>query len=117
MRSRAVQVGGVVAMLVGALACASGGDEYTEVETEYGEICVRHSDVTGEDTRVGDEECERGGSGVFWVWVFQRAGARIPAVGGVVQKGSYTTVRPGGTIARPPATGGFGTTRVGTVGS
>lgn len=103
-------------MLVGALACADGGDEYTEVQTEYGEICVRRDPATGDDTRVDDAECDRGGSGVLWVWVLQRAGYHAPAIGSTVPRGTYTTVRPGGTIARPPAIGGFGTTRVGTTG-
>lgn len=86
-------------MFLSMIACAS--DSPADEQTEYAETC--RDEAT--NARVPDEECERGSSGRSWAFVKGSS----PAVGRPYPHGSYTTVRPSGTIGRVPATGGFGT--------
>lgn len=109
LASRGVRVGAMTALLVVALGCASD-DETTEVQTEYGEICVRQEPPdSGEWERVADSECDDGHHGRSWIWMHHAGGHTAPPVGSRVSHGSFVTSRPTGSIARPPTSGGFGT--------
>ena len=119
LSSRTVSIVGTatLALALTGLACADGGDETQTVNTEYGEICVRHDYATGDDIRVDDAECEQGRPGTSTVWVNQAHGHRSPAIGQRLAPGTATWARPAtGSFAKPPATGGFGTHTV-SVGS
>lgn len=110
-KSTAVTLGLVLAAGI-SFACASGDDqEFMDTEADHQEICV--DEQTGK--RVEDRECDSGTSGYHWFY-HGRAHGPAPAVGQPYNRLYGSTVRPGGTIARPPATGGFGTTKV-SVGS
>lgn len=86
-------------MFLSMIACAS--DSPADEQAEYTETC--RDEATNQ--RVPDEECERGSSGRSWAFVKGSS----PAIGHPYPAGSYTAVRPGGSIARVPSTGGFGT--------
>lgn len=112
LSSRAVSIAGTatLALALTGLACADSGDETQIVNTEYGEICMRHDYATGEDIRVDDDECEQGRPGTSMVWVNHVHGHHAPAVGQRLTPGTATWTRPvSGSFAKPPATGGFGT--------
>lgn len=118
--SRAVRLGltaalGAALMSQTAAACDDGPEEFEEKQTAYGEVCMKYNRATGEhDVRVPDSECDNDHDRSHFVWVYVNHGGgySAPPMGGKLTSGSYTTVKPTGTtIARPPATGGFGTFR------
>lgn len=113
---------GLVLTAVFTVACASEPDqEFMDTEADHQQVCVKPQ-PNGELERRPDHECSGqdesgggGGSGCAVCWYFLgRAYGTPPAVGQKIPAytpGSYA--RPStGTIARPPASGGFGTTRV-----
>lgn len=116
-RSAMVTTGLVLAAAV-SFACASEPDqEFMDVEADYQEMCVEDKG-DGELERHPDEECPGGqqhssSSSLYWYYL-GRAFGSPPAYGSSFRPGSHgTTVRPvTGTIARPPASGGFGMSRV-----
>lgn len=108
LTSRAVRVGVMTAMLVAALGCASD-DDTREVQTEYGEICVRQDPPdSGEWERVADDECDDHRTGRSWIWVHHAGGHAAPPVGSRATHGTFVTSKPSGSVARPPSSGGFG---------
>lgn len=116
-RSKLVTTGVVFAAVI-SFACALGSEEeYEEVQADYQEMCVEDKG-DGELERHPDEQCPGGqqhssGSGLYWYYL-GRAFGSPPAYGSSFRPGGHgTTVRPvAGTVARPPASGGFGTFRV-----
>lgn len=111
LSSRTVSIVGTAALALALTGLACADSEETEtVNTEYGEICVRHDYATGEDIRVDDDECEQGRPHTSTVWVNQVHGHRAPAIGQKLGPGTATWARPAtGSFAKAPATGGFGT--------
>lgn len=96
-RSRVVVLGPVMAaVLAGCGSGSSSGDEWEE-------MCQDR--VT--QWRLADEECDDDDGDGRWVYVPH--GAHQPAVGSKTRITGGTTTRPGGSIARVPAAGGFGT--------
>jgi hypothetical protein len=103
-RTAAVTVGAVLT----ALALTGCADE--EQTADYSEVCVDAQGVRVEDRRCDERD------GHTWMWF--PYSYSVPAHGSHVDASKGTTVRPvTGTVARPPASGGFGTTRAGTAGS
>lgn len=94
-------------------ACAEEPGQFETRQAASGEVCMKYNRATGDyDVRAHDSECERdtSRSHFMWVYVNHAGGYSAPPVGGKLTPGSYSTVRPAGvTVARPPATGGFGT--------
>jgi hypothetical protein len=104
-RTAAITIG----VVLSALALTGCSDE--EQNADYSEVCLDAQNV-----RVDDDRCDDDSSHNHWMW-FPYVYA-VPAYGSHVDTSKGVTTRPTtGTIARPPATGGFGTTRTGTVGS
>lgn len=95
---------GVVAALALA-ACGSG-----ESNADYNRICLDENGVRVEDHNCPDDDSR---NGFFYpIWLYGHTAA--PAVGSRPPAGSYVTTKPAtGSIARPPAKGGFGTFRSG----
>lgn len=117
---------GLILTVVMSTACSSEPDqEFMDAEADHQQVCVKPQG-NGELERRPDHECSdqdddgrSGGSSCVVCWYFiGRAFGAPPAVGSKLPAytpGSFT--RPSsGTIAKPPASGGFGTTKV-SVGS
>lgn len=103
-----------------SFACASEPDQqFMDVEADYQQMCVREQD--DRLIRRPDDECPRddsnrsGTSSLYWYYL-GRAFGTPPAVGQPVPSGGTTTRPVGASIAKPPASGGFGVTKV-SVGS
>lgn len=124
-KSSNVKVGMVLAvgMMFAATGCASEPDqEFMDTQADHQQLCVKISDDGNEVTRVSDDQCpsdeDNNGQSVFYVgypyWFYMgRAFGTPPAVGSTVPRTHGSFSRPaGGTIAKPPATGGFGMARV-----
>lgn len=115
---------GLILTAVFTVACSSEPDQEF-MEADHQQICVKPQ-PNGELERRPDHECDgqddngsSGSSGCAVCWYFLgRAYGTPPPVGQKIPAyapGSYA--RPAsGTVARPPATGGFGGSRV-SVGS
>jgi len=115
-RSAHVARAGLAVALAASLAgCTDAPDEYEEQTTAYGQVCMKWNRATGEyDVRVPDSECDQDGdhSHFNWIYIHSAGGHSAPAIGSKVKPGSYVTTLPAGaTVAKPPATGGFGTFR------
>lgn len=95
----------IIPLLVTAL---SGCAEDEEVNADYSQVCVE--DDT--DIRVEDNNCDTDSTGSHWVWFPHHL--LMPPVGDRINPAFGVTTKPtSGTIARPPAKGGFGTFRSG----
>lgn len=118
----------LAAGVVFALGCASEPDqEFMDESADHQQICVEISQDGQQLERVDDDDCpsdeDNNGQSTFYpgypYWYYLgRAYGSPPPVGQrlpLASHGSFSRPQ-GGTIARPPATGGFGTTRV-SVGS
>lgn len=111
-----VTVGVILAAGI-SFACAADPDqEFMDEPADHQEMCVEDKG-NGEYERHPDDECEdehrRASNGLLWYYL-GRAYGSPPPYGSSFKPGSHgTTVKPTtGTVARPPSTGGFGTTRV-----
>lgn len=94
------------------MACAEG-EEYEEVQAGSQEICVEKDS----QVRVPDDKCDGDSSHTHYYWWYHGSSyGPAPAVGSRANMLHGSAVKPGGTVARPPATGGFGTFRA-SVGS
>lgn len=116
-RSTQIVVGKVLlagAAFAGATGCSSE-PEYTEVQSDHQEICVDQQT----QVRVADHLCDDGDGhgGRYHHWYQSRAHGPAPAVGKQINPAWGSSARPAGSISRPPASGGFGTTRVTSGGS
>lgn len=102
IRSKVVTVSVLLAL---ASACNSG-----ENKADYNRICLDQNGVRVEDANCPDDDLHHG---FFYpIWIHNTYPA--PAVGSKPAAGTYSTVKPAsGSIARPPAKGGFGTFRSG----
>lgn len=120
-RTSKVTVGLVLSagMLFTNTACTSEPDqEFMDAEADHQQVCVKPRE-NGELERRPDHECSDDGSSgsatclVCWYFLGRAFGAP-PAHGQRFNPGSYGSfIRPSsGTIAKPPASGGFGTTKV-----
>jgi hypothetical protein len=101
---------GPVVIAAMALASLTGcADEYEEVQADNQEICVKKDT----DERVADDNCDKDSSHshFFW-WYHSSAYGPAPAVGSRITPGHGTALKPTGSIARPPTSGGFGGSRV-----
>lgn len=119
-RSTSVVMGAMLAAAV-SFACASGEDdqEFMDVDADHQQVCteVKHN---GELVRVEDEKCPDENEhhahfspGYYYWYYLGKAHGTPPAVGASVPVANGSFTRPStGTIARPPATGGFGVTKV-----
>lgn len=88
------------ATFVALALSACGGDE----DPEYGQICI---DAQTQQ-RVDDDDCDDDdghGGGMVWFWYPYHLGA--PAVGSQAHSAG-SAVKPAGTYARVPASGGTG---------
>jgi hypothetical protein len=100
-------------------ACASEPDqEFMDTEADHQQMCVQVQDngdlIRDHDAKCPDEDEHHAHFDTgFWYWYYLgRVYGTPPAVGQQVPIGG-SFVRPSsGTIARPPATGGFGSTKV-----
>jgi hypothetical protein len=120
-RSAFVSTGIVLASVL-LVACSSEPDqEFMDADADHQQVCVKPQ-PNGELERRPDHECadqdddgHMGGSTCAVCWYFLgRAYGTPPAVGQKIPSyapGSYAKPSTG-TVARPPATGGFGVTRV-----
>lgn len=105
-RSIKVVLGPVAALAAGFVLAACGNP--TESDPDHAQICVNEENV-----RVEDEECDSDvGRGFMtprghWFYVNRTAGHGVPAVGGFVDRGHGTTVKPSGSISTV-SRGGFG---------
>lgn len=119
--SRGVRIGAMVGLFVASLACADS-EETEVVQTQYGEICVRREEPPQVDMpfmqdeptmeRVPWEECENDSSHIHFYpyYINHGAGYQAPPVGSKFAPSHGTSTRPAsGAVARPPASGGFGT--------
>lgn len=107
MKSVAVSLG-LTAALASALTGCSGGGDGQEMRADFHRICVDNTQVRVDDGQCPDNDAD----GFFFhpLWVYGMNTA--PAVGSKVDAGTFATVKPtAGVIARPPASGGFGTYR------
>jgi hypothetical protein len=103
LRSVAVRTGTVFAFALGTAACAAG-DPAAETDADYSEVCQDADRI-----RVDDADCENNVGGTSVVYIPRASGYHPPPVGSRIDQALVTTVRPAaGSIARPPATGGFG---------
>lgn len=127
-KSTSVVIGLVLTAGIG-LACAEGDpdQEFMDMEADHQQMCVTIVDegqnlLRGEDSNCAHQPEDNGGGGTFvctWCWYYLgRVHGTPPAVGQKIPIGSSGSfVRPStGTIAKPPASGGFGVTKV-SVGS
>jgi hypothetical protein len=110
-RSTAVTLG--LVMVAGmSFACSSEPDqEFMDVTADSQEICVKRDTME----RVTWEHCEEdaaSGHAHYYPWYHGSAHGPAPAVGSKVNPHQGSAIRPGGTVARPPSTGGFGTSGV-----
>jgi len=121
-KSTAVTIGLVLAAGV-SFACASEPDqEFMDTEADHQQVCVEVQD-NGDLVRDDDSDCpadrednsHSGGhyySGYHYWYYLGRAHGAPPAVGSKVNSSHGSFTRPStGSIARPPASGGFGTFR------
>lgn len=109
-KSRLVTLGFTVALAAAVAGCAE------EPEPEYSRVCVdQATNVRLEDERCGDDD-NNGGSGGHW-YFYPRGSYKAPAVGSHVtgNYGSYTKPA-SGSIYSVPKTGGFGGSKVSSVG-
>lgn len=112
MKSKVVRLGLTASLAISLAACASDDDD-AEVRADHHRICVDNDQVRVEDTNCPDDDSDGHFFHPYWIYGSHSA----PGVGSKVVPGSYSTVKPtSGTIARPPAKGGFGTFRSGSVG-
>lgn len=118
-RSTAVTVGLVLAAGV-SFACASGEDdqEFMDVNADHQQVCVKVEDennfVRAEDDQCPDENTSHAHfyPGYHYWYYLGSAHGTPPPVGSKVTPGHGSFTRPtSGTIAKPPASGGFGTFR------
>lgn len=116
-KSSKVVIGQVlIGQIVWAMAGCGVQSDYEEVRTQDQEICVDRE--TGE--RVDFDKCDDDGPHGhthFYPWYHSISHGPAPAVGSKINPAHGTSVRPAGPVARPPAPGGFGTTRVTSGGS
>lgn len=118
-RSSRVLIGTVLGagMIMASSACSSEPDQEF-MDADHQQVCVKKGEATGELERRPDHECsgasEDGGTCLICWYFLGRAFGTPPAVGSRFNPGSYGTfTRPTtGTFAKPPASGGFGTTKV-----
>lgn len=97
----------VGAMIFALAACSD--EEYVEVQADSQEICVEQA--TG--NRVPFERCDDDSDhSHYYPWFHSSSHGPAPAVGSRINPAYGSTVRPAGSIARPPATGGFGGSKV-----
>ena len=104
-RSMNVIIGPVTlgAMMFALTGCGEG--EYEEVPADSQEICVERD--TGE--RVDFDKCDSDTSHIhYYPWYHASTYGGAPAVGSKVNPAHGSTVKPDGSFARPPETGGFG---------
>lgn len=121
--SKRVVIGSVlsVGIVFASSACTSEPDqEFMDVNADHQQVCVKPQ-PNGELERRPDHECpgqDEGGSGggsscaVCWYYI-GRAHGSAPAVGSKFRPVSGSYARPStGTVAKAPASGGFGMSRV-----
>lgn len=99
---------------IGLLAALSTACSEGEERADWSRICVDREQVRVEDSNCPDDDLDHGR---FFHPVWVASGHRSPPVGEKPIAGSFTGTKPSaGTIGRPPASGGFGTTRGSTAG-
>lgn len=121
-KSTAVTVG-LVLMAGVSFACASEPDqEFMDVNADHQQMCVQVQDngdlIRDHDAKCPDEDEHHAHFNTgFWYWYYLgRVHGTPPPVGKQVPVGGSFTRPTSGTIAKPPASGGFGVTKV-SVGS
>lgn len=100
-------------------ACASEPDqEFMDMDADHQQVCVRVQEngdlLRSEDDECGDENQSHAHfySGYYYWYYMGRAHGTPPPVGSKVSAASGSFTRPSsGSIAKPPASGGFGTFR------
>lgn len=115
---------GLVLLAGVSFACASEPDqEFMEIAADHQQMCVQIEDdfelVRSEDGNCPDENESHANfyPGYYYWYYMGRAHGTPPPVGAKVPVASGSFTRPSsGTIAKPPASGGFGVTQV-SVGS
>lgn len=93
-------------MALALSGCASGPD-YEEVDAGSQEICIDSETMERVDFEKCDDDRSHGGSH-FYPWYHKSSNGPAPAIGSKINPGHGSVLKPGGTIARPPASGGFG---------
>lgn len=105
----AVTVG--IVLTAGVSFACGPGEEYEEVPAGSQEICVERA--TGE--RVEWDKCDDDsgrGHVSYYPWYHGSSHGPAPAVGSKINPAHGSATRPGGTISRPPSSGGFGMSKV-----
>lgn len=119
-KSTSVTVGLVLAAGI-SFACASGEDdqEFMDVNADHQQVCVKVEDednfIRADDDKCPDENEHHAHfyPGYYYWYYMGSAHGSPPPVGSKVSTTSGSFTRPtSGTIARPPASGGFGVFRV-----
>jgi len=118
--SKRVTVGTILASGIAFAMAGCSEDEWSTTQAAYSEICVQVGPGGQQVTRVSDDNCtsdnDRCSTYIYpghYYWYYLGRSQQAPPVGAHLPIASGQFSRPAsGTIARPPASGGFGTTRV-----